>query len=204
MISALNFKIGGGASVTPAPVGASVMKTGQTISYRTGDDGDLESGRATSFSVLAANNPFGNTNRFTDVLGGQTYSTKIIIDWSTYNGTTALGYYVLSSPLLYTWNQSIDWAVGLSVGGFTSGWMLPNINQIMNIMNWSISANLNYAPFSIAAISHWSSTTNPNDTTSALIVISNTTNSIINYSKALSRNVYLAARVFTVSGTTLS
>ena len=31
---------------------AKLMKTGQTTSYRTGDDGDLEAGRATSFTVL--------------------------------------------------------------------------------------------------------------------------------------------------------
>jgi hypothetical protein len=41
MISALNFRIGGGGGATPAPVGQTLMKTGQTTSYRTGDDGDL-------------------------------------------------------------------------------------------------------------------------------------------------------------------
>ena len=51
-----------------APAGATLMKTGQTTSYRTGDDGDLEAGRATDFFTLASNNPFGNTNRFTDEL----------------------------------------------------------------------------------------------------------------------------------------
>lgn len=195
------FSCSGGAE---APVGATLMKTGQTTSYRTGDDGDLERGRATSFSVLSANNPFGNTNRFTDVLGGQTYSTKIILDWSTYDGTNVLGYYQLASPLLYTWNQSIDWALALSVGGFTSGWRLPNVNELMNVMNWSLSANLNYSPFSLATLSHWTSTTNNNDTTSALIILSNSTNPVLNYAKILTRNTYLACRTFTVSGTTLT
>jgi hypothetical protein len=79
----------------PAPVGATLMKTGQTTSYRTGDDGDLEEGRATDFFTLATNNPFGNTNRFTDELGGSTYTNNIVIDWSTYDniGGTVLGYY---------------------------------------------------------------------------------------------------------------
>ena len=53
---------------SPAPVGATLMKTGQTTSYRTGDDGDIEAGRATDFFTLSTNNPFGNTNRFTDEL----------------------------------------------------------------------------------------------------------------------------------------
>jgi hypothetical protein len=65
---------------------AKLMKTGQTTSYRTGDDGNIQAGRATSFSVLAENNPFGNTNRFTDELGGQTYTNNIMIDWSTFDG----------------------------------------------------------------------------------------------------------------------
>lgn len=205
MISALNFKIGGGgAAPTPAPVGATLMKTGQTTSYRTGDDGDIEAGRATSFTVLASNNPFGNTNRFTDELGGTTYTNRIRIDWSTYNGSTVLGYYQLSTPILQTWAQAIDWGLALSVGTFTSGWRLPNINELMNLMNWSISANLNYSPFSIATISHWTSTTNNNDTASSVIVLSNSTNPVLNYTKTLQRNTYFAVRVFTVSGTTLT
>lgn len=183
---------------------AKLMKTGQTTSYRTGDDGDIEAGRATSFTVLAENNPFGNTNRFTDELGGQTYTNRIRIDWSTYDGSTVLGYYQLASPLLQTWAQAIDWAYLLTVSTFTTGWRLPNINEVMGLMNWSLSANLNYTPFSIASLSHWSSTTNANDTASALIVISNSTNSILNYAKTNTRNTYFAVRNFTVTGTTLT
>ena len=187
-----------------APVGQTLIKTGQTTSYRTGDDGDIEAGRATSFTVLASNNPWVNTNRFTDTAGGQTYANNIRIDWSTYDGSTVLGYYQLSTSLLYTWNQAIDWAVALSTAGFTSGWRIPNINELMNIMNWGLSANLNYAPFSIATLSHWTSTTNNNDTASALIILSNSTNPLLNYAKILSRNTYFAARTFTVTGTTLT
>lgn len=193
------------AVAAPKRSTALLMKTNQTVSYRTGDDGDVEAGRDVSFLVLAENNIFGNTNRFTDTVGGQTYANNIIIDHSTYDGSKVFGWYKLSSPLLYTWNQAIDWAVALSVGGFTSGWRLPNINQLMSILNWGISSNLNYAPFSLATqISHWTSTTNPNDTTSALIVISNSVNPVINYAKANSRNTYYAGRTFTVTGTTLS
>lgn len=192
------------AVAAPQRSTALLMKTNQTVSYRTGDDGDVEAGRDVDFFTLAENNPFGNNKRFTDTLGTSVYANGIRLDWSTYNGSTVLGYYELASPLLYTWNQAIDWAVGLSTAGFTSGWRIPNINEMMNIMNWGLSANLNYTPFLIASLSHWTSTTNPNDTTSALIVISNSTNSILNYSKTNTRNVYLACRTFTVTGTTLS
>jgi len=183
---------------------AKLMKTGQTTSYRTADDGDIEAGRATSFTVLAENNPFGNTNRFTDELGGTTYTNRIRIDWSTYDGSTVLGYYQLASPLLQTWNQAIDWAYLLTISTFTTGWRLPNVNEVMYLMNWGLSANVNYSPFSIASLSHWTSNTNNNDTTSALIVISNSVNPIINYAKTNQRNTYLAVRTFTVTGTTLT
>ena len=133
MSTRIDIKATAAAPITTAKL----MKTGQTTSYRTGDDGDIEPGRAVSFSVLSANNPFGNTNRFTDELGSQTYTNRIRIDWSTYDGSTVLGYYQLASPLLYTWNQSIDWALALSISSFTSGWALPNINQLMNIMNFT-------------------------------------------------------------------
>lgn len=205
MISALNFKIGGGgAAPTPAPVGQTLMKTGQTTSYRTGDDGDIEAGRATSFTVLASNNPWGNTNRFTDTAGGQTYTNRIRVDWSTYNGSTVLGYYQLATPLSYTWNQAIDWALALSISTFTSGWRLPNVNEFMNLFNWGIAQNLNYAPFSFLSLSHFSSTTSQRSTTTAFLINSNSDGPIGEFSKTTARNTVFAVRTFTVTGTTLT
>ena len=186
------------------PVGATIMKTGQTTSYRTGDDGDLEAGRATSFSVLSANNPFGNTNRFTDELGGSTYTNRIRIDWSTYNGSTVLGYYQLASPLTHTWNQAIDWALAFSVGAFTSGWRLPNVNELMNLINFSVAQNLNYSPFSIVGLSQFTSTTSPRVTTNAYEIISNSDTTIFERTKTTARNTIFAVRNFTVIGTTLT
>ena len=204
MISALNFRIGGGGGATPAPVGQTLMKTGQTTSYRTGDDGDIEAGRATSFTVLASNNPFGNTNRFTDELGGQTYTNRIRVDWSTYNGSTVLGYYQLATSLSHTWNQAIDWALALSISTFTSGWRLPNVNELMNLMNFSIAQNLNYSPFSIIGLSQFTSTTSPRVTTNAYEIISNSDTTIFERSKVIARNTIFAVRTFTVTGTTLT
>jgi hypothetical protein len=97
------------------------MKTGQTTSYRTGDDGDIEAGRATSFFVLPSNNPFGNTNRFTDELGGQTYTNNIVIDWSTYDGATVLGYTrSLTLTGNISWDTAVDGALTYSTGGFSN------------------------------------------------------------------------------------
>ena len=130
---------------------AKLMKTGQTTSYRTGDDGDIEAGRLTSFTVLSSNNPFGNTNRFTDTLGGQTYSNNIIVDWSTYDGSTVLAYYKgdISGR---TWNAQIDQYLSSTLGGLT-GWRVFNAYEAINIMNLERMTNYvyNYAPFNIAA-----------------------------------------------------
>jgi hypothetical protein len=185
---------------------AKLMKTGQTTSYRTGDDPNLATGRATSFSVLAANNPFGNTNRFTDELGGTTYTNNIVIDWSTYDGSTVLGWYRLRRPATgsYTWNQAIDNALTFTIGTFTSGWKLANIMEYLSLVNWgNTPANkINYAPFSLVG-DFWSSTTDANNTANAFYLINSTTLHVFTTGKTAGISS-LFNRVFTVSGTTLS
>jgi hypothetical protein len=190
-----------------APVGATLMKTGQTTSYRTGDDGDLEAGRATSFTVLASNNPFGNTNRFTDELGGQTYTNNIVIDWSTYNGSNVLGISRLAIATGQSWNASVDGALAYSVGTFTSGWRLPNMKEIFNLINYGNAPEnfLNYAPLNLSSNGrvYWSSNTNISGSTSAYF-LSNVGNT---GQTAKTTNVaftYFSVRTFTVTGTTLT
>jgi len=184
-----------------ASVGATLMKTGQTTSYRTGDDGDLEAGRATSFTVLASNNPFGNTNRFTDELGGTTYTKNIVIDWSTYNGSTVLGYYRTVSGTNITWNAAIDAALALSITGFTSGWRLPNKGEFENIFDYEQAYGLSYAPFSFPNASIWTSTTYKASTTIAYI---HSQSWISLGGKTGADGRWIACRNFTVTGTTLS
>ena len=207
MISALNFKIGGGGGATPAPVGATLMKSGQTTSYRTGDDGDLEAGRATNFTTLASNNPFGNTNRFTDEIGGQTYTNNIVIDWSTYNGATVLGYNRnINNWAASNWDTAIDNALAYSVGTFTSGWRLVNKRECENLQNMSIvGAALNYSPFNYnTSASLWTSSTNPDTTTEAYRW--NLTQKVLTglVKTSVTNMRTLAVRTFTVTGTTLS
>jgi hypothetical protein len=193
---------------TSAPVGATLMKTGQTTSYRTGDDGDIEAGRATSFTVLASNNPFGNTNRFTDELGGQTYTDNIVIDWSTYNGSTVLGLSRVNIATGNTWNQAVDNSLAFSVGTFTSGWRLPNIKEIFNFVDYGSNNNnfLNYAPLNLSSLGriYWSSNTILSATTAAY-VFGNTGLVNTQTPKTNSANLtYFPVRTFTVTGTTLS
>ncbi len=189
------------------PVGATLLKTNQTVQYRAGDDGDIEAGRATSFLVLASNNPFGNTDRFTDILGGQTYATAVVIDWSTYNGSTVLGYSKNYFGLNDTWNTAIDGAAALSIGTFNSGWRLTNRRELENIINEAGAGTrvLNYAPFSISIdYNFWSSTTAQYDTTRAYILGSNSTGWVYALPKASAACSYIACRTFTVTGTILT
>jgi hypothetical protein len=183
---------------------AQLMKTGQTTSYRTGDDGDLERGRSVDFFTLAENNVFGNTNRFTDELGGQTYTKNIVIDWSTYNGSTVLGFRRTITTST-TWNQAIDGALLVSIAPFTSGWRLPNIRELDNLVNYSTLRSMLYPPFDSIFSGNqtlWSSTTNPATTTNAFTFQNNF--GFTRQEPKVNAQNYIPCRTFTVTGTTLS
>jgi hypothetical protein len=172
------------AAATPRST-ATLMKTGQTTSYRTGDDGDIEAGRDTDFFTLDAA-PLHNdgsatinttTNRFTDELGGQTYANDIVLDWSTWNGLTILGYSRVNIATGNTWEQAIDNSLTYSLGTFNSNWRLSNIKEIINILNYQNprATLLNYAPLNLSSLGrvYWSSTTIVG-TTTAVYGLSNT------------------------------
>jgi hypothetical protein len=189
-----------------APVGATLMRTGQTTSYRTGDDADTRAeGRATDFFTLASNNPFGNTNRFTDELGGQTYTNNIVIDWSTYDGTTVLGWRRTTNGVNIAWANAIDGALLVSIGTFTSGWRLPNITELNSFANHELGG-LRHSVFSpIGLVTLWSSTTSKFVSTgSAITVTSNTLNQAFTTKTTTTSMRYIPCRTFTVTGTTLS
>ena len=139
------------------------LRSNQTTSYRTGDDGDLEMGIGASFSTLSDNNIFGNTNRFTSELGNQTYTNNFVLDH-----LTGLMWYKVPNAV-DTWNNAIDGCLAYAGGTFTD-WFLPNINQHMTIISWGVGAiGLNYAPFSISSAEfYWTSTTQPSGTTNAI------------------------------------
>ena len=150
-------------------IGKKILKTGQTISYRTGDDGDIEAGRAVDFFTLAStpiNNdgsPTANTttNRFTTINGspGTPGVVEWIIDWSTFDGSTVLGYVNVFWGLgsSFTWDQAIDFCNSYSLNGF-SNCRLANVKEIMNLI-WYGGQGLNYAPFNTTNIDTWTSTT---------------------------------------------
>lgn len=153
------------------------MPTGQTTSYATGDDAYYWTNlwqplfastivgmrpQLASFTTLISNNSFGNTNRFTDSVGGQTYSNNYLIDHYT-----GLGWYILVQSAA-NWANSIAAAEAFST--LFSDWFVPNQNQQASIANFSLSDPLNFAPFNLASTSIkplWASTTSPAKTTFA-------------------------------------
>jgi len=145
-------------------------KTGQTTSYVANDDGDLERGNGVDFTTLSANNYFGNTNRFTDILGGQTYADDWIIDWATFNQLT--GAFIMWYRVYEAGNT---WANVMAGQPYTRGaysdCYIPNEMELMRILNRGVSPSTNYAPFNLNVTTAnnrlWTSTTTPNSSTTA-------------------------------------
>ena len=197
---------GGGASISTA----TLMRTGATTSYRTGDDSDTSSeGRATDFFTLAELSPFSNYDRFTDELGTQTYADDIVIDWSTFNGSTVLGFYRIRGTYsdLY-WDDAIDNSLLFTKGTYTSGWRLPNIAEFASLVNYSSVTPIGYAPFNFTAnLYFWSSTTDSNTTTNAYYFLNVTSFGYVG--RRIKTNTSIAwraipCRTFTVTGTVLT
>jgi hypothetical protein len=205
-------------------VGATLMKTGQTTSFRTGDDGDIEAGRATDFFTLAENNPFGNTQRFTGVTGGYYDQTlagyydkdgvattkalaipdNIVIDWSTYNGTNVLGHSLDVDATSVTWGDAIDNALAYSVGSFISGWRLPNFNECISICDFSRVRFVQNTVFdNLNVCNLWTSTTRPSTTANAYLLALPSSAPFLDRAKTLTFQ-HNQVRTFTVTGTTLT
>ena len=184
------------------PVGMNLLKTGQTNSYSTGDDGATQRGRLTSRLVLEKNNPFGNTNRFTNKTGGSTYATSVAFDWSTYNGSTVLAYYfgdmAATRPLATQMTQYLS----STFDGLT-GWHLTNMQEMINILDWGRLANyqLQYPPFNTNLRYFWVST----QPAGASGVITDLAGVNPFSSSAKTSGLYgMWVRVCTVTGTTIS
>jgi len=186
-----------------APVGAKRIKTGQTTSYSTADDGATQRGRDTNFLTLASNNPFGTTSRFTNKSGGTTYpSIKVTYDWSTYDGSTVLAYYFGDMSSTRALATQMTQYTSSTFDGLT-GWYLTNFQEMTNIMNASLWNNymLNYPPFSTTLRYFWISS-QPSGTTG---VATDLAASAAFTSTSKTNALYgIWVRVCTVSGTTIT
>ena len=141
------------------------LNSGQTTSYATNDDGDLQRGRLVDFNTLPYNNGFGNTNRFTDELGGQTFTNNIVIDWSTWDGGTDVLGYILSINSDSN-SGTTDWTTWISGQPYTTGgfgnWYVVNVAELNTLLNWSFNTGLDGYPFNNPTSgdgNFWTSTT---------------------------------------------
>ena len=195
------------ASGSYPSVGATLMKTGQTTSYATGDDGDIQAGREADFFTLhgapkmADGSPTIHTSdkRFTDELGGQNYANEIMIDWSTFDNqtNTVLGWDIIAVGAFVDFVTSLANAASHTKAGF-SNWRLPNINQAMSIYWVESTQRLSYTPLNIVSVNIW--TSNSFDSTYGIALASVGNGILYRYNKSSGRNS-LYCRVFTVNGT---
>jgi len=141
------------ASIVWAEPPAPVAKTGQTTSYRTGDDGDLQKG-------VASPSP-----RFTDNDDGTVADNLTGLMWAkdaNYNGTK-------------TWDDAIDYANNLSLGSEGCGasytdWRLPNVKELQSLIGFGSSSPAlpTGHPFTnVRSYYYWSSTRSAYDTDDA-------------------------------------
>lgn len=133
-----------------------VLKTGQSSSYHTGDDGQYEKGRA--FNRQTAD-PAGNGEIVTiDNVTGLMWA-------SDGNGAGCF------SGGTRTWTEALDWAEGLTFAGY-SDWRLPNRRELESLVdagreNPAIDAA--YFPNTVSDY-YWTGTTYQSTTSMAWIV----------------------------------
>ena len=183
------------------------LKTGQTTSYATNDDGDLERGRLTSFTTSSYLNPFGGYERFTNQTGSQTFGDGIVIDWSTWDGgSSVLGYCHSINSSESTTQTWANWMGNSPYSSSVFGdWYVANLKEVQNIENLTYTAGTNGYPFNTSTTStyhSWTSTTYLPTTTQAFMKYGNLPTSI-KYNKTGAFRAWLV-RTFTISGTTLS
>lgn len=129
-----------------------VAKTGQTTSYATGDDGDIEAGYACA------------GDRFTDNEDGTITDNSTGLMWLADNNSISTK----------SWADALDYCNALDFAAYTD-WRLPNLLEAASIRtpgtnNLCLPAG---HPFSIVGGNYWSSNTQSNATTSAFYFSTN-------------------------------
>jgi hypothetical protein len=182
-----------------------IWKTGQTTAYGASgkDDGSLERGNGASFTTLNKNNYFGNTNRFTDILGGQTYTNNWVIDWSTWDKET--GEFVM----WYRVKQSIAaWETIMTNQPYTIGsyndCYVPHRRELPSLINSELIDGMNYSPINISVSGGgtdqlYTSTTVPSNTAAAYAWFGQASNGAVGGKSKVSNGAYILLRVGSVS-----
>jgi hypothetical protein len=148
--------------------------SGQVTSYRTGDEGSMQSAgffdhtftvgqnsivqRLVDHNTLAHPNINGNTNRFTNRSGGAVSGSGNRFMRDHYTG---IEYYLQNWTAGVNWNDAIDAGVAVNAALSETGWYLCPI-RVLNILNEYATASVwTSAPFNAPSPrTIWSSTTN--------------------------------------------
>lgn len=140
--------------------GSGLPKTGQTTSFETGDDGDLEKGLPASGDRWTDN----GDNTVTDNVTGLMYPDSIESLPEPF--TTGLG-----GPNTLTWADAISAANSLSFAGY-SDWRLPNILELLMLINFETNSPPWYTTYFDFPASgyYWSSTTSIRSQTKAQVL----------------------------------
>jgi hypothetical protein len=124
---------------------APVAKTGQTTSYLTGDDGDLEKGVASPVPRFTDNGDGTVTDNLTGLMWAKDANPGAI--WMTWSGAI---------------NFANGLTLGVSCGGEHTDWRLPNAKELQSLIDFE-----NFAPalptdhpfINVQSHFYWSSTT---------------------------------------------
>jgi hypothetical protein len=128
-----------------------ISKTGQTMSYVEGDDGNLQKGSAWPVP------------RFTDHGNGTVTDNHTGLMWTKNATHTTEG---------TAWSEAIAFCNNLELAGY-SDWRLPNIRELYSLIDFSKSKPALPAdrPFEgIQEMHYWSSTTYEADTNTAWVI----------------------------------
>ena len=126
---------------TLAPKYCTLLKTGQTSVYYTGDDAANNKGKAFSYTASSGNSVFDNVTGLMWAQDG--YGAGCYSGWSQ------------------NWGGAVDWAVRLTFDGY-SDWRLPNATELQSILVRNVSPGspyINKTYFSAKSGYYWSSTT---------------------------------------------
>jgi len=123
-----------------------LLKTGQTSSYRAGDDGTYSSSKGLAFNLSV-----GASN-------------------TVYDAVTGLQWQAGPEAALAGWNDAIDWANNLVLDG-KDDWRLPNITELQSILvrnpaQGDVCINNVLFPY-VAVAWYWTSTTVPHNSSLA-------------------------------------
>jgi hypothetical protein len=148
--------------------GAKILRTDQTTSYFTGDDGDVQRGRGDSWLALTYNNLFGHKRRFSGITGGYHNGSGYVdidgvattealafpdgwaIDWMTFDrDNDSYAMYQITPRASSTNYTDLLLEQPVTIGGYADV-RYCNIQELIQISRMGVmlgTAILNYEPF---------------------------------------------------------